>query len=75
MDTYLARPIKLIKSDSKVLNPETNINAYKKILSSRDVLNVDNNKKCCLNLKDHMTLKTGVMMLKINKNNLHFKIY
>ncbi len=48
------------------------------------VFNADNN-KCFLSsksegfLKDHVTLKTGVMMLKIqlyhHRNKLHFKIY
>ncbi len=84
INTYLARPIKLIKGDRKSLYNEHSIhqrilkksmNVYKQILSSTAVFNVDNNKKCCLNLKDHMTLKTGVMMLKINKNKLHFEIY
>ncbi len=56
--------------------------------SSKTVFNINNNKKMFLKqqisilewfLKDHVTLKTGVMMLKIQlynqRNKLHFKIY
>ncbi len=51
------------------------------------VFNIDNNQKCFLSSKyhiimiseDHVTLKTAVMMLKIqlfqHRNKLHFKIY
>jgi len=45
---------------------------FHKILSSTTVFNIDNKKKCFLSsksayqLKDHVTLKTGVMMLKIH---------
>jgi len=51
---------------------------HKKIYSSTTVFNIDYNHKCFLCillewfLKDHVTLKTGVMMLKIHRNKWHF---
>jgi len=54
------------------------------ILSSTTVFSNDNNNRKCYSilncfLKDHVTLKSGVMMLKIqlcdHRNKLHFIIY
>ncbi len=64
---------------------EKNVSVSTKRFSSSDVFNTDN-KKCVLStkslewfLKDHVTLMTEVMMLKIqichHRNKLHFKIY
>ncbi len=57
---------------------------FTNILNSATVFNIDNNKKCLLStksecfLKDHVTLKTGVMASEnsvlYHMNKLHFKI-
>ncbi len=59
---------------------------FHKTLGSKTVFNIDN-KECFFSIKsayyndfwrDHVTLKTAVMMLKIqlfHRNKLHFKIY
>ncbi len=59
---------------------EKMIMAFTKTLSSRTVFNIDNNKNLehpiSISewfLKDHVTLKTVVMMLKIHRNNYIWK--
>ncbi len=94
-NTFIQLGGRLIKSNSKddlfqinaVLLNFIFIKESSKILSSTTVFNINNNYKYLLItksalegfLKNHVTLKTGVMMLKIqlchHRNTWHFKTY